>query len=346
MDLEVIRDAQDVMGTDAPTHRQRHPPAGGEHRHPPPGRGRPVQQGQGGPRHVRGLDRARRLPQGRPRLHRGERLGQRHRRRPLEGPRRGLGGPGEPRPGHVHRPARAADRGGGAPRRGAGPPEPAPLRQPRASTSSRRPGASRWSCGTRSGESPATRAVLLDTKTAEVDLGATGGWVYPKADGQGYYRWQVPDEVLMRLTTEASTILSDAERMDLVGNLSALLGAGTLDGGRYLAALEGLAARSGADGRGLGPGLPERGPAALRSGRPGGRVRGLHPPGAATGAGRRRPPAARAARARPPPSCGPASSSGSATTAGTRRSSASPRSRPPPTSRIRARSLPPSPGPA
>ena len=46
----------------------------------------------------------------------------------------------------------------------------------------------------------------------------------------------------MRLTNEASTILSDAERMDLVGNLSALLGAGTLDGGRYLAALEGLAA--------------------------------------------------------------------------------------------------------
>ncbi len=87
-----------------------------------------------------------------------------------------------------------------------------------------------------------SRVVLLDTKTADVDLGATDGWVYPKADGQGYYRWQVPDEALMRLTAEASTILSEAERMDLVGNLSALLGAGTLDGGRYFAALEGLAA--------------------------------------------------------------------------------------------------------
>ncbi|MCG6926372.1 MAG: ERAP1-like C-terminal domain-containing protein [Acidobacteria bacterium] len=44
------------------------------------------------------------------------------------------------------------------------------------------------------------------------------------------------------LTADAGTILSEAERMDLVGSLSALLGAGTLDGGRYLAALEGLAA--------------------------------------------------------------------------------------------------------
>jgi alanyl aminopeptidase len=87
-----------------------------------------------------------------------------------------------------------------------------------------------------------TRAVLLDTKTTDIDLGAGSGEVYPKADGQGYYRWQVSDETLMQLTKEAGRVLSDAERMDLVGNLSALLSSGTLDGGRYLAALEGLAA--------------------------------------------------------------------------------------------------------
>jgi len=92
-----------------------------------------------------------------------------------------------------------------------------------------------------SGEA-SSQVVRLDTKSAEVELGATDGWVYPKADGQGYYRWQVPDEALIRLTSEAPAILSEAERMDLVGNLSALLGSGTLDGGRYLAALEGLAA--------------------------------------------------------------------------------------------------------
>ena len=91
------------------------------------------------------------------------------------------------------------------------------------------------------GEETATRAVLLDTGTMVVDLGASSDSVYPKADGQGYYRWLVPDESLMQLTTEAGTTLSDAERMDLVGNLSALLSAGTLDGGRFLAALEGLA---------------------------------------------------------------------------------------------------------
>jgi alanyl aminopeptidase len=92
------------------------------------------------------------------------------------------------------------------------------------------------------GGETSARDVLLDTRTTEVDLGATARVVYPKADGQGYYRWQVPDETLMRLTREAGTNLSDAERMDLVGNLSALLSTGTLDGGRYLAALEGLAA--------------------------------------------------------------------------------------------------------
>ena len=100
------------------------------------------------------------------------------------------------------------------------------------------PVALRWPAG---GET-ATRVVLLDTKTTEVDLGAAAGWVYPKANGRGYYRWQVPDEALTQLTSETRAVLSDGERMDLVGNLSALLGAGTLDGGRYLAALEGLAA--------------------------------------------------------------------------------------------------------
>jgi alanyl aminopeptidase len=85
-----------------------------------------------------------------------------------------------------------------------------------------------------------TRDVLLDEATAVVDLGARPAWIYPKAGARGYYRWRVPDETLSGLTTNARTRLSDAERMDLVGNLAGLMRAGVLDGGRLLAAFSTL----------------------------------------------------------------------------------------------------------
>ena len=91
------------------------------------------------------------------------------------------------------------------------------------------------------GESAETRAMLLDDETTVVDLGQAPEWLYPNGEARGYLRWRVPDETLARLTSAAPEILSDAERMDLVGNLSALLGSGVLDGGRFLAALEHLA---------------------------------------------------------------------------------------------------------
>jgi alanyl aminopeptidase len=86
-----------------------------------------------------------------------------------------------------------------------------------------------------------TRTVLLESEDAMIDLERTPDWVYPNLDGLGYYRWEVPDTVLSRLTEKAPTLLGAAERMDLVGNLSALLNAGVIDGGRFLAALQGLA---------------------------------------------------------------------------------------------------------
>jgi len=49
--------------------------------------------------------------------------------------------------------------------------------------------------------------------------------VYPNGDARGYYRWEVAPAMLSTLTTRAGEVLSPAERMDLVGNLSALLDA-------------------------------------------------------------------------------------------------------------------------
>jgi alanyl aminopeptidase len=85
-----------------------------------------------------------------------------------------------------------------------------------------------------------TREVLLDEATSVVDLGSRPAWIYPKAGARGYYRWRVPDDTLSSLTTNAGARLGDAERMDLVGNLAALMRAGVLDGGRLLAAFERL----------------------------------------------------------------------------------------------------------
>ena len=92
------------------------------------------------------------------------------------------------------------------------------------------------------GNEATTRVVLLDSATTVVDLGDELAWIYPKADARGYYRWRMSDEALSSLTADASARLTEAERMDLVGNLAAQLGAGTLDGGAFLAALERLAA--------------------------------------------------------------------------------------------------------
>jgi alanyl aminopeptidase len=86
-----------------------------------------------------------------------------------------------------------------------------------------------------------TRVVLLDREETVVDLGTTPAWIDPNAGARGYYRWRVPDERLSRLTTDAPSLLTDAERMDLVGNLSALLDAGIVDGGRLLQSLGRLA---------------------------------------------------------------------------------------------------------
>jgi len=92
-----------------------------------------------------------------------------------------------------------------------------------------------------------TRTVLLASKSQTVSLenpDASPGapaWIYPNASANGYYRWSVPDDQLRTLAEQAPAVLTPPERIELVGNVSALLAAGTLDGDEYLRVLSDFA---------------------------------------------------------------------------------------------------------
>ncbi len=76
----------------------------------------------------------------------------------------------------------------------------------------------------------AERVVALDG-VKEVD------WVMPNANAGGYYRWSVPVDVMDRLTANAAQVLTPLERIGLIGNLSGLLAAGSIDGKTFLESL-------------------------------------------------------------------------------------------------------------
>jgi len=86
------------------------------------------------------------------------------------------------------------------------------------------------------------QTTLLSGERSTATLPGRGAveWVYPNSGEDGYYRWSVPTAMLQALATSPDH-LSLSERVGLVGNLSALLDAGTLDGGAYLGLLRLLA---------------------------------------------------------------------------------------------------------
>jgi alanyl aminopeptidase len=89
----------------------------------------------------------------------------------------------------------------------------------------------------RSADGVHVRTVVLDGPTASVELGNDVDWVFPDADSWGYYRWSVPEETMQRLAGDGRTHLTERERIGFLGNAYALLTAGTLGGGEYLALL-------------------------------------------------------------------------------------------------------------
>ena len=82
--------------------------------------------------------------------------------------------------------------------------------------------------------------LVLDKKSAVVELGADVAWVLPNADQSGYYRWLVPVDMLPKLGADATDHLNVRERMGLVSNLWSLLSTEEISGADFLAALSGL----------------------------------------------------------------------------------------------------------
>jgi len=66
-------------------------------------------------------------------------------------------------------------------------------------------------------------------------------WLFPNVSAAGYYRWNVPDDMLANLAENSQKYLNAEERIGLLRNLSALLDAGEISGGNYLKTLNSFA---------------------------------------------------------------------------------------------------------
>ncbi len=86
-----------------------------------------------------------------------------------------------------------------------------------------------------------TTSVLLDSATGTAEVGGRPAWIFPNAGADGYYHWSLPADQLLALAKQASTVLTPRERVELIGNVSALLAAGTIRGDQYLEVLGELA---------------------------------------------------------------------------------------------------------
>jgi hypothetical protein len=84
-----------------------------------------------------------------------------------------------------------------------------------------------------------TWSVLLSEveQTVRLEGAPAPAWVHPNAGERGYYRWQVPPEMLQALAAAGPPALDTRERVGLLNNLSALLDAGLLGGEDYLGTL-------------------------------------------------------------------------------------------------------------
>lgn len=66
-------------------------------------------------------------------------------------------------------------------------------------------------------------------------------WILPNADERGYYRWIVPDSMLLGMSRDAVRIMNVRERVGFLGNASGLLDGGILGGDEYLGILRSFA---------------------------------------------------------------------------------------------------------
>ena len=83
------------------------------------------------------------------------------------------------------------------------------------------------------------KTVLLTEAEMLVEIEGleTIDWVLPDADGAGYYRWNVGDKAIAAIASGSEEFLNERERVSFLGNLGALLDAGTVGGDTYMKAL-------------------------------------------------------------------------------------------------------------
>jgi alanyl aminopeptidase len=88
------------------------------------------------------------------------------------------------------------------------------------------------------GEQIREHRVMMREPTQIIELpgGADPVWIHPNSEEMGYYRWNVGAEKLMAMIEIAQDRFSPRERVALVGQVSAELRAGRINGGSYLAA--------------------------------------------------------------------------------------------------------------
>jgi alanyl aminopeptidase len=89
------------------------------------------------------------------------------------------------------------------------------------------------------GVSVRSHRTLLEHETSTVELEPAGKilWLHPNAGAAGYYRWSMEPGRLRALADRAADVLTTRERIEFLGNLEALLDAGTLGGREYVHSL-------------------------------------------------------------------------------------------------------------
>jgi len=79
-----------------------------------------------------------------------------------------------------------------------------------------------------------SKSVLLQGSRMDLDLGAPVSWLTLDSGGLGYYRWRLAKGQMSALADNAVEVLSAPERTALLGNVEALLDAGSVTGAEYL----------------------------------------------------------------------------------------------------------------
>ena len=84
-------------------------------------------------------------------------------------------------------------------------------------------------------------SLILSGKSETVHLGEDVAWILPNANQGGYYRWNIPADMLSRLGQDSSSHLNVRERMGMLSNLWALLSTQQITGQDFLSAMASVA---------------------------------------------------------------------------------------------------------